>query len=201
MRCKLRVAGRLRILRETAFQALGKGGISVAVLVAAIWLVQLLNWLFGYSLNQFGILPRTLTGLPGVLTSPFLHGGFGHAVANTVPLVVLGLLVAMQGSRAFAGRVAAIVVMTGVSVWLLGRTSYHVGASGLVFGLFGYLLGRAWYLRSLASLAAAAVAVALYGGLVWGLVPARSISVESHLFGLLAGIVLARVESSRRSNL
>jgi membrane associated rhomboid family serine protease len=173
---------------------------SVGVLVAAMWLVQLANWLCGYALNQFGILPRTLSGLPGVLTSPFLHGSFGHTVANTVPLLVLGLLVAMQGSRAFAGRVTAIVVITGVCVWLFGRTSYHVGASGLVFGLFGYLLGRMWYLRSLASLAAAAVAVALYGGLVWGLVPARSISVESHLFGLLAGILLARIESSRRGN-
>ena len=201
MRCKSRDDGNARKLRESAFQALRTGGLSVAVLVAAIWVVQLINWLFGYTLNEFGILPRTLMGLPGVLTSPFLHGGFAHALANTVPLAVLGLLVAMQGSRAFAGRVAAIVVITGLSVWLLGRTSYHVGASGLVFGLFGYLLGRAWYLRSLASLASGAVAVALYGGLVWGLVPTRSISVESHLFGILAGIVLARIESSKRSNL
>ena len=171
------------------------------MLVVVIWIVQLLNWMTGYSLNHLGIVPRSLMGLPGVLASPLLHGGFAHAIANTVPLVVLGLLVAVQGSRAFVGRVIAIIVMTGVAVWLFGRPSYHVGASGLVFGLFGYLLGRAWYRRSLASLASAAVAVALYGGLIWGLVPARSISVESHLFGLLAGIVLARMESSKRVSL
>lgn len=188
-------------MRETAGQALKQGGVSVAVLVALIWAVQLLNAMFGYSLNQLGILPRTLSGLTGVVASPFLHGGFAHAVANTVPLVVLGLLVAVQGSRAFIGRVVAIVIMTGLAVWLLGRSSYHVGASGLVFGLFGYLLARAWYRRSLGALAAAAAAVALYGGLIWGLVPARSVSVESHLFGLVAGIVLARLEVSRRVSL
>lgn len=164
----------------------------VVGLVGAIWCVELLNILLGRALNVFGILPRVLHGLSGVLAAPFLHVGPGHALANTVPLLVLGWMVALRGSVRFLRVAALVTVLGGLAVWLLGRPGYHVGASGLVFGLFGYLLAGAWYERSLQACAAALLALALYGGLFWGLVPSRGVSAEGHLFGLLAGVLVAR---------
>lgn len=169
----------------------------VLALLGVIWCVELVNALLGHRLNAFGILPRTVHGLTGIVAAPLLHVSLAHTLANTLPLLVLGWLVSLRGAARFARVAVAVTLVGGLAVWLLGRPSYHVGASGLVFGLFGYLLAGAWYERSFAALAAALAAVALYGGLVWGLVPSRGMSVESHLFGLLAGILVARLDGRR----
>jgi len=165
-------------------------------LILVIWAVELVNLLLGHRLNTLGILPRTVAGLPGIVLSPFLHNGIGHVLLNTVPLVILGGLVIVHGPRVFVEVSLVVIVASGIGVWLLGRSGYHVGASGLIFGYFGFLVGRAWYERSISSILIAVITIVLYGGILLGLLPTRTgVSWEAHLFGLLAGILAARLVS------
>ena len=166
----------------------------VLAAVALLWAVEAVNLITEHTLNTWGILPRTLTGLRGIPVSPFLHANLSHLLVNTLPFLVLGGLVCLQGRRAFLGVSLFITVAGGAAVWLFGRMAYHIGASGLIFG---YLVARGWYERSLGSILIALVTLFFYGSLVWGMLPTTSyISWEGHLFGLLAGIVAARIQGS-----
>jgi membrane associated rhomboid family serine protease len=163
-------------------------------MVLIIWVVELVNQLLGHRLNLFGIHPRTVAGLPGIILSPFLHTGIGHVLLNTIPLVILGWLVILHGPRVFLEVSLLIIVVSGIGVWIFGRSGYHVGASGLIFGYFGYLVARGWYERSLSSILIALVTIVLYGGILLGVLPFRAgVSWEAHLFGLLGGILAARL--------
>ena len=160
--------------------------------VAVIWAIEVLNSFMGHRLNAWGIRPRTEIGLIGIPLSPILHGSFNHVLSNTIPFLVLGGLVALRGSQKFAGVSLFIIVVGGVGVWVLGRTAIHVGASGLVFGYFGYLVANGWFDRRPLSILAAIAVVVLYGGLVFGVLPTQSfVSWEAHFFGLIAGVVSA----------
>lgn len=143
-------------------------------------------------LDQAGIVPRELDGLPGVLWAPFLHYGFGHLLANTVPLLVLGGLVAIKGTTRFLEVTIGVILLGGLGTWLFGRTGVHLGASGVVFGYFGYLVAAALFERKLRSILLGLTALVLYGGLVWGVVPTTErVSWEGHLAGLVAGVFVA----------
>ena len=167
--------------------------------VALLWGIECVNALLDHRLNRWGILPRTLTGLVGIPLSPFLHGSFTHLILNTVPLVTLGGFVAFQGTRSFLIVSLWIILLSGGSLWLLGRSAYYVGASSVIFGYFGYLVARGWYERSVTALLAALLTLGLYGGIVWGVLPTRSyISWEGHLCGLLAGVLVARLATPRQ---
>ena len=167
--------------------------------VGLLWIVECVNALLDHRLNRWGILPRTLAGLAGIPLSPFLHGSFGHLILNTVPLVTLGGLVALQGTRLFLTVSLWITLLSGAALWLLGRSAYHIGASSVLFGYFGYLVARGWYERSVTALLVALLTLGLYGSIVWGILPTRSsISWEGHLFGLLAGVLVARLATPRR---
>ena len=162
-------------------------------MLGVMWGVALLNLLAGQRLLAFGIVPRSLDGLIGIPLCPFLHDGMAHLLANTVPLAVLGSLVVVRGRQGLGAVSAFIVLLGGVGVWLLARSSVHVGASGLVFGYFGYLVAGGWYDRSPSSVGLAVLVIFLYGGLIWGVLPSTPrVSWEGHLFGLLAGILLAK---------
>jgi membrane associated rhomboid family serine protease len=166
--------------------------------VVLIWVIELINFSIGHRLSDWGILPRTLKGLKGIPLSPFLHASLIHVMMNTIPLAVLGGFVILHGRQTFFEISIIIILVSGTALWLFGRSSYHVGASGLIFGYFGYLVLRAWYDRSLKSFIIAFVTVFLYGGIIWGLLPTFSrISWEGHLFGLLAGILAARLEKTK----
>lgn len=147
----------------------------------------------GHQLNSWGTFPRTVHGLTGIPLSPFLHGSFGHVVSNSIPFLVLGGLIALRGRQVLL-RVSFIVIgLGGAGVWALGRPAIHIGASGLVFGYFGYLVARGWYERKLGSILMAIAVIILYGGLIVGVIPDRSlVSWEAHLFGLIAGVLAAR---------
>jgi len=163
--------------------------------VALIWVIESINFSIGHRLSDWGILPRTVKGLKGIPLSPFLHASLIHIMMNTIPLAVLGGFVILNGRQIFFEISIIIILVSGTALWLFGRSSYHVGASGLIFGYFGYLVLRAWYDRSLKSFIIAFVTVSLYGGIIWGMLPTFSrISWEGHLFGLLAGILAARLE-------
>ena len=163
----------------------------VLILVAVIWVVEVMNLLLGYRLVSWGILPRNFSGLIGIPLAPMLHSGFWHTVSNTVPLFILGALTLAGGKRMFWETTVYVTLLSGALVWLFGREAYHVGASGLVFGYFGVILARAYMERSIIAIAIAIVTVMAYGGLFWSILPLRSqVSVESHLFGLIAGFVV-----------
>ena len=165
-------------------------------LLTVIWAVEALNIITGHGLTNWGILPRSVSGLVGIPLAPFIHAGLWHTISNTVPIFILGGLMLSIGEKRFWRMTAMIILISGALVWLFARSSYHVGASGLVLGYFGALLARAYFERSFITIAIAIVTVALYGGLLWGLLPLRSyISYESHIFGLLAGIAAAWLTS------
>ena len=180
------------------------------IFVAAIWVVHATNsLLFGGSLNQYGLSPLALPyrglsnlelnwayfaiSLRGILLSPLLHGSFSHLLSNTLPLLALGGFVALRGARTLLALSLCVVALGGLLVWLVGRPAVHIGASGLVFGYFGYLVARGWYERSIVSIAVAVVVLLLYGGIIFGALPQGGfISWEGHLFGLIAGALAAR---------
>ncbi len=169
--------------------------------VAIIWAVELLNMAMGHSLNTWGIRPRELSGLPGILFSPFLHGSLNHVLLNTVAILILGTMVAVRGVKPLLEATIFIILLGGAGVWIFGRSAtQHVGASGLVFGYFGYLLSRGWYGRDFISIILAVLALVLYGGMLWGIVPfSEHISWEGHLFGLIAGVLVGAIHSRKRS--
>lgn len=167
---------------------------TLALLIGAIWFVSVVNILMGSPLNQYGIRPRSISGLPGVILWPFLHGGFWHLISNTVPLLVLGGFVLVRSQRLFFQVTIFCVLGGGVGVWLFGRGSTHIGASGLVFGYFGYIVAHGYYERSARSVLIAVAVTFFYGGMIWGVLPTNPyISWEGHLFGMLAGVLFAKI--------
>ncbi len=165
----------------------------LAVFIAAIWAVQALNWVTNYSLNPaFGLFPRHIAGLDGVIAMPLLHGGFGHIMSNTPPLIVMGGLLAATATRALVAVNAFIVILGGALVWLFASPAIHIGASGLVFGWFGFLVVRGVVDRSPVTLGVTALVGVLYGSIIFGVLPGQpGVSWEAHLFGALAGAAAA----------
>lgn len=168
---------------------------ALSAFVAALWVIQTVNWATGYSLNTvFGLVPRHLDGLDGVIGMPVLHGSFQHLMSNTPPLLLMGALLAATATRALLAINAVIIGLGGVLVWLFGSSAIHIGASGLVFGWFGFLTARGLVDRSLMTLGAAILVGLLYGSIIWGVVPGQSgVSWEAHLFGAIAGVAAALV--------
>ncbi len=161
--------------------------------VVLIWTVEILDTVaLGDRLQRNGIHPRDADGLDGILWAPLLHSDFGHVASNSVPLLALGGLVAIRGRRYWSRVTAITVIVGGGLTWLLAGGSNHIGASGVVFGYFGAILGAAVFERRPRALAPAFLAIGFYSGLIAGVVPQEFISWEGHLFGLVAGIGAAR---------
>ncbi|MHA7142018.1 rhomboid family intramembrane serine protease [Arthrobacter sp. Sr33] len=176
-----------------------KGLLTVGVFAALLWAIHLVNVLTGARLvGWLGIDPREVSGLDGVLFAPLLHAGVGHLLSNTLPLLVLGFLTFLEGTRRFAIAVAASWLGSGIGVWIFGG-GLTIGASGVVFGLFAYLMVRGFYNRSLRQILLALVVFLMYGSILWGILPSAgsNISWQAHLFGALGG-VLAAVILKRR---
>ena len=170
-----------------------QGLVALAILVGLIWAVSIANLATGGAFSGLGIRPRSIEGLFGLVAWPFLHGSMGHLFQNTPPLLALGTVVALQGRRTFLRLTAFAVVAGGLCVWVLGQgNELHIGASGLVFGYFGYVLARGYFDRRFWSLLAALLVAGYYGGLIVGIWPGeRMVSWEGHLGGFLAGIAWA----------
>ncbi|MFB7941751.1 rhomboid family intramembrane serine protease [Streptomyces sp. NPDC004779] len=157
--------------------------------VALLWVLEAVDLATGGALDTYGITPRETSELAHLVPAAFLHFGFGHVASNSVPLLVLGVLAALGGIRRFLGVVALIVVADGLGVWLFSPSySNTAGASGVVFGLFGYLVTRGFVNRRPLEVAVGLAVAALWGGtMLAGLVPQAGVSWAAHLFGLLAG--------------
>jgi membrane associated rhomboid family serine protease len=178
---------RRRLLRQA---------IVLGAIVGVLWLIEGLDALLLHgALDGFGIQPRTLTSLPAVLVAPLLHAGFGHLFANTIPFIVLGWLVMWRRTNDLFVVGLASALGAGLGVWLFGGAhTIHLGISGVIFGLLGYLLARGYYERSAPSIALALTALFLYGGMLWGVLPLQQgVSWQGHLFGFVGGVVAAYI--------
>lgn len=169
--------------------------------VVLLWLIEGVDQLiFRQSLDNFGVHPRSLVGLWGIIWAPFLHRGFQHLIANTGPILVLGTIILLSRSLRDFFTVSIIVVLVGgLGAWLIGpSSSVHLGASGLIFGYFGFLLLSAYFERSCRSIVIAIVVLLFYSGIIWGVLPqGNGISWQTHLFGFIGGWLAAYVLSGR----
>lgn len=167
--------------------------ILIGTMLVAMWVLEAADYVLAGRLDQYGIRAHDLGELPQIFSAPFLHGGFGHLMANTVPFVVLGFLAAARGVGKFLVANLLIIAVGGLGVWFLGPPNAEtLGASILVFGYFGYLLGRGVFERHLLDITIAIVVVVLYGTMIFGVLPTNPmISWQGHLFGLLGGVLAA----------
>lgn len=158
--------------------------------IGVLWMIQIFNSLVGYRLNYFGIMPRNFLGLIGIVFCPFLHGSFSHLLFNSIPLFVLMNFILLKGFITFVTITCIIILLSGLAVWLLGRPAIHVGASGLIMGYFGFALVDAYENSSSISIGVAIVCLYYFAGFIFQILPTGDrTSWESHLFGLLAGIL------------
>ena len=175
----------------------------IGLLVATIgimWVTEIVDTVLGGRLDINGIIPRSIAGLDGILWSPFLHDGFSHLISNTLPLAVLSGLVLLQGVRRWIYASIIIVIVGGLLVWAfaIGSNEVHIGASGWIFGLFGFLVVSAILERKLMSIGIGLVTLFFYGStMMLGFIPRPGLSWEGHLFGFIAGIVAARILANR----
>lgn len=169
-------------------------------MVMAAWAIELIDFVLPIDLDRFGIVPRELSGLPGILFSPWLHGDWQHLIANTLTFFGLGLIVLMAEGKRFLSTTFVLVLISGLGTWIIGReNSVHIGASGLIYGYFGYILGRAIWEGRLSWIVIGIVVASIYGGMIWGISPTDApISWEGHLAGLLAGGWLGKQHAGRR---
>jgi membrane associated rhomboid family serine protease len=163
-----------------------------SLFVFTLWVIALGEILLNIDLHYLGVLPRTLKGVPGILLTPFIHADLKHLFANSVPLLVMGSGI-IYFYRSLSYKVFIIIwIIAGLCLWIGGRPSYHIGASGIVYGLASFLFFSGAIRRDPRLAAISLVIVFLYGGMIWGIFPIwPSISWEGHLFGGLAGLACA----------
>ena len=158
---------------------------------AVLWIVQFVNAADNYRLDRFGLQPRHVDGLWGVVTMPFLHESYSHLASNTLPLVGIGWVVLLSGLRVWSTVSAIVLVVGGALTWLVGPgDTVIVGASAMVFGWLGYLVARAYFSRKLKWIIVAVLVLSFFGTLLFGLFPTlhSHVSWQAHLCGFLAGV-------------
>ena len=160
---------------------------------ALLWVIQIINAAGGGWLTQFGVHPRSLSGLWGILFAPFIHANFAHLIGNTVPLLVLASFVMMRKKRDLLTVSAWSAAVGGLGIWLIAPgDTVHIGASILIFGYLGYLLCRGIVERRFWPIVGSIVTFFAYGSALYGILPGQiGISWQGHLFGLIGGILAA----------
>ena len=183
--------------RDSRFE----GARIVLALLAAMWAFEIVDVALDNRLDQYGIDPRDPDGLFGVVAAPFLHAGFGHLLANSIPFVVLGLLIAFQGALRVVAVTVTVALVSGVGTWLVAPAgTIHIGASGIVFGYATYLLVRGLFNRRLVEILIGVAVAAVWGtALLGGLVPQEGVSWQGHFFGAVGGVIAAWLLSGRGS--
>ena len=172
--------------------ALGSA-ILMIVLVAVMWAIEIVDYVQNGRLDRYGIVAHEPDGLPGILFAPFLHVGFGHLMANSLPLLILGFLAAIRGIGRFLAASLVIILVSGVGVWFTSPPdTLTIGASGLVFGYFGYVVARGLFDRRALDIVLGVVVAVLYYSILWGALPTQpGVSWQGHLFGLIGGVIAA----------
>lgn len=172
----------------------------LAAVTLIFWVVFIIDRSFwNGNLSQFGIMPHRLIGLRGILFAPFLHGNYYHIASNTASFLVLGWMVMLRNTNDFYFVSVFTAIASGLGTWLVGSpSSVHIGASGVIFGYFGYLLSRGYFEKSFVAIAISITIAMSYGSLIWGILPTRSyISWEGHLFGFIGGVLAARILAAK----
>ena len=188
----------------------------LAMVVSIFWIVFILNEVIlektliiangcglRRGLNALGIVPHSFIGLRGILFAPFLHGNFYHIVSNTAPFILLGWLVMLRNIKDFYFVSFMSALVGGLGTWLIGRScSTHIGASGVIFGYFGYLLFRGYFERSFTSILLSLIVGFFYGSLIWGVLPSQpGVSWQAHFFGFVGGVLTAQLLGRQKRRL
>ncbi len=162
------------------------------ILIIIIWVIKIIESVFSVSWSNWGILPRHTEGLMGILFSPLLHGNFTHLSSNTGPFLVLSWCL-FYFYRQISWMVFPLLwILSGILTWCIGRTAWHIGASGLIYALASFLFFSGFFKKYIPLLIVSLVIAFVYGGLVWGLLPTASyVSWEGHLSGAIAGYLVA----------
>ncbi len=168
-----------------------KSLIQVSYWIAAMWIVFVLSRIF--PLYNFGIVPRTSFGLVGIIGAPFLHVSWAHLISNTIALVTFApIFVVVEGRKAIE-KIVILTIVTGLLTWTFARPAIHIGASGVVFALYGYLISLGFFRKKILYMALSIFLLIFYGYIVMGILPTQSgISWESHILGFVTGIALAK---------
>ena len=168
--------------------------------VALIWALKCLEWLTPLSFRQMGILPRDISHLGSILVAPLIHGSFSHISTNTPALIVLGTCLLFGYPKAARIVIPAIWLISGLGVWLFARNAYHIGASGLTFGMMFFVFAAGALRWDPRAIALSCIVFFLYGGMVWGIFPGEEgISFEYHFFGAATGVACAFLYKDRDS--
>ncbi|VEP16982.1 Rhomboid family protein [Hyella patelloides LEGE 07179] len=165
---------------------------TLLTVIGIFWIIEIVDIvIFKGKLDRFGIQPQSIVGLRGIIFAPFLHGGFGHLIANTIPFLTLGWLTMIQETSDFYIVSILAAVVGGIGVWLFGGAgSVHIGASILIYGYLGFLLLRGYFQKNLPSILVSVIVLFLYGGLVFGVLPSQTgVSWQGHLFGFVGGAI------------
>ena len=190
-----RSIGHTFIMKTVRRAALFEGAAVIGLLLGVMWVLEIVNKIDGQRLSTDGIYPRSLSGLPGVISAPFLHAGFQHLLGNTVPFAILGVLIALGGARRVIEVTVLVALVAGLGTWLTASSGTDtIGASGIVFGYAAYLVARGFFTRRFVELALGVLVAVLFGGaLAWDLIPHPGVSWQDHLFGGVGGILAARL--------
>lgn len=161
-------------------------------ITAGLWVIEIVNETDGHHLDRFGLTPRMPSGLEGIATMPFLHANAGHLAANMFPFLIVGWVVLVGGTREFLLSTVVIMALGGALTWVVGPSATIVGASALVFGWLGYLIGRAIFTRRIVWIVVAVGMLLFFGGLFTGLLPTSShnyVAWQAHVCGFAAGVL------------
>lgn len=166
---------------------------ALSIMVAAgvvLWAIEIVNVITGYALNRYGMHPRSVRGLVGIVTMPLLHSDALHLLAGIFPFIIIGWMALVGGGRAFLVTTAVVVLGGGLATWLVGPPRTIVGSSALVFGWLAYLLARAYFARRIVWILGAAFAIFFFGGLFGGLVPTvhSDVAWQANVCGFAAGV-------------
>ena len=188
--------------RRSSYQVKPGCGVLLGMVLIA-WAIEIADvgfHVFGFDLDALGIWPRKVHGLSGVFLSPWLHGGWAHLTHNTVSFLGLGFVMSLAEGTRFLRTTFQLVIISGIGTWLIGRGgSVHIGASGLIYGYFGYLILRAWTERRPLWIVTGILVALASGGMIWGVLPSEEgISWEAHLCGFIGGLALGRKHGQAR---
>lgn len=164
------------------------------ICILLLWSVHSIGLLTGRSFSHFGIYPREVDGLKGIFLAPLVHSDLEHLLSNTFPFFILTATIYFFYKKVAVPSFVMIYILTGFVVWLFARPVYHIGASGVVYGLMSFILFSGIFRRNIKSIVLALSVTVLYSGYFYGLLPLKDgISWESHLFGALVGVLVAYV--------
>ena len=162
------------------------------IFVSLMWLVKIYEWYFDLSFSEFGVLPKDILGLQGIVFSPFIHQDFSHLFNNSYPIIILGILLFYFYKNIAIEIFLWLFFISGLFLWVVGRPSYHIGASGLIYALASFLFLSGLIKKNPRLAAVSLIVTFLYGSMIWGVFPLKvGVSWEGHLCGLISGILVA----------